>query len=300
MNAIASAFQSSNHSGNAYGHSQFRSYSQPSTITTETNLILSRAASVSQTYYLNHTKQTFNFVTSMHEKYTNTHPGKKEVSIWQAIQLLDQICDDSDPDTELPQIQHLLQTAEALKASYPEEDKEWLPLVGLIHDLGKVLAHPEFDCQPQWAVVGDTFPVGCQFDTSSIVHPEFFTDNPDSSHPIYSTKLGIYKQNCGLDQVLMSWGHDEYLYQVLTQNPRCIIPPEGLAIIRYHSFYALHQQGAYGYLLNERDREVNVPYLKMFQKFDLYSKTAEKVDVEAVTPYYRGLIEKYLPGTFKW
>ena len=25
---------------------------------------------------------------------------------------------------------------------------------------------------------------------------------------IYSTKLGMYRENCGLDNVLMSWGHD--------------------------------------------------------------------------------------------
>ena len=31
----------------------------------------------------------------------------------------------------------------------------------------------------------------------------------------YNTKLGIYEENCGLDNVLMSWGHDEYLYQVM-------------------------------------------------------------------------------------
>lgn len=36
-------------------------------------------------------------------------------------------------------------------------------------DLGKVLLHPSFGELPQWAVVGDTFPVGCAFD-KSIVH----------------------------------------------------------------------------------------------------------------------------------
>ena len=36
----------------------------------------------------------------------------------------------------------------------------WFVLVGLIHDLGKVLC---LFGEPQWAVVGDTFPVGCAF-----------------------------------------------------------------------------------------------------------------------------------------
>ena len=68
--------------------------------------------------------------------------------------------------------------------------------------------------EPQWAVVGDTFPVGCKF-SDKIVHPEFFELNPDSKNPNYNTPLGIYTQNCGLDKVKMSWGHDEYLYQIL-------------------------------------------------------------------------------------
>ena len=47
----------------------------------------------------------------------------------------------------------------------------------------------------------------------------------------YSTKLGIYKEHCGLDKVTLSWGHDEYLYRVLI-NHGATIPPEGLAMIR--------------------------------------------------------------------
>ncbi|KAJ8967679.1 hypothetical protein NQ317_006441 [Molorchus minor] len=29
-----------------------------------------------------------------------------------------------------------------------------------------------------------------------------------------NTKYGIYKPNCGLDNLIMSWGHDEYLYRI--------------------------------------------------------------------------------------
>ena len=29
------------------------------------------------------------------------------------------------------------------------------------------------------------------------------------------TENGIYEAGCGLDNVLISWGHDEYLYMVL-------------------------------------------------------------------------------------
>ena len=38
----------------------------------------------------------------------------------------------------------------------------------MLLDLGKVLLHPNFGQLPQWAVVGDTFPVGCAFDESNV------------------------------------------------------------------------------------------------------------------------------------
>lgn len=49
----------------------------------------------------------------------------------------------------------------ALRAKYPEY--EWLPLVGLIHDLGKILVLPEFGGLPQWATVGDKCVVLAKF-----------------------------------------------------------------------------------------------------------------------------------------
>ncbi|KAK9102254.1 hypothetical protein Sjap_019508 [Stephania japonica] len=73
-----------------------------------------------------------------------------------------------------------------------------------IADLGKVLLHPSFGGEPQWPVVGDTFPLGCAFD-KSIVHHQHFKDNPDFHNPAFNTKLRIYSENCGLENVTMSW-----------------------------------------------------------------------------------------------
>lgn len=44
---------------------------------------------------------------------------------------------------------------------------------GNFPDLGKVLLLPSFGGLPQWAVVGDTHPLGCAFD-ESIVHHKVF------------------------------------------------------------------------------------------------------------------------------
>ena len=58
---------------------------------------------------------------------------------------------------------------------------DWLQLTGLIHDIGKLLA---LWGEPQWAAVGDTFPVGCAFSDKCVFH-EQFQSNPDYVHPVY-------------------------------------------------------------------------------------------------------------------
>ena len=50
--------------------------------------------------------------------------------------------------------------------------------------------------------------VGCKFSDKNI-YPESFEDNSDSYDSVYSTEYGIYKPHCGLDNVMLSWGHDE-------------------------------------------------------------------------------------------
>ncbi|GER51394.1 inositol oxygenase [Striga asiatica] len=259
---------------NAFGHS-FRDYDAESL----------RQKSVEEFYRLNHINQTCDFVKKMREKYSKL--DRTEMSIWECCELLNEVVDDSDPDLDEPQIQHLLQTAEAIRKDYPNED--WLHLTALIHDLGKVLLLPSFGQLPQWAVVGDTYPLGCAFD-ESIVHHKFFEDNLDRHDSKYNTKNGIYQEGCGLEDVFMSWGHDDYMYLVAKENGTTL-PSAALFIVRYHSFYPLHKAGAYTHLMNEEDKE-NLKWLHIFNQYDLYSKSKVRVDVEKVKPYYLSLIEK--------
>ena len=90
------------------------------------------------------------------------------MSLWDAVEFLNTLVDDSDPDIELDQLQHLLQTSEAIRN---DGHPDWFVLTGFLHDVGKVLC---LFGEPQWAVVGDTFPVGCSF-SNSIVHSEYFS-----------------------------------------------------------------------------------------------------------------------------
>src|SRR5580700_6651031 len=155
---------------------------------------------VREFYRLNHTHQTRDFVQQKKTEYLGLN--KRRMGIWAAMEYLNTLVDDSDPDTDLTQIEHLLQTAEAIRR---DGHPRWMVLTGLIHDLGKILC---LWGEPQWAVVGDTFPVGCAY-SDRIVFPEFFAANPDSQIPEYQTPNGIYQEGCGLDAVRLSWGHDE-------------------------------------------------------------------------------------------
>ena len=243
-------------------------------------------ASVKEFYRLNHTYQTREFVLAKQKEFADR--GKARMGIWQAMEYLNTLVDDSDPDTDLTQIEHLLQTAEAIRrAGRPR----WFILTGLIHDLGKILC---LWGEPQWAVVGDTFPVGCAY-SSKIVFPEFFASNPDSAVPEFQTKLGIYEEHCGLENVDMSWGHDEYMYRVVGDY----LPEEARYMIRYHSFYPVHKEGEYAYLMSERDRAM-FKWVRQFQPYDLYSKSKERPDVQELRPFYEQLIAEYFPPQISW
>ncbi len=242
--------------------------------------------SVKEFYRLNHYQQTVEFVRAKKREYLTFN--KRRMGVWEAMEFLNTLVDDSDPDTALSQIEHLMQSAEAIRAAgHPR----WFILTGLIHDLGKILC---LFGEPQWAVVGDTFPVGCAF-SDRIVFAEFFAGNPDSRVGEYQTSCGIYEPGCGLDQVHLSWGHDEYLYQVVKEY----LPEPAGYMIRYHSFYAGHTEGAYGHLMNDHDREM-FRWVKAFNPFDLYSKASARPDVAALRPFYEDLIAEFFPPAIDW
>jgi inositol oxygenase len=242
--------------------------------------------SVREFYRLNHRYQTLDFVRGKKAEYLPLR--RRCMGIWEALEFLNTLVDDSDPDTDLSQIEHLMQTAEAIRR---DGEPRWFILTGLIHDLGKILC---LFGEPQWAVVGDTFPVGCAF-SDKIVYPEFFADNPDLQVAEYQTPCGIYEESCGLDRVHLSWGHDEYLYQVV----KSYLPPEALYMIRYHSFYPAHREGAYTHLMNDQDRE-HFRWVGAFNPYDLYSKSAVRPDVTGLRPYYEELIAEYFPPQLSW
>jgi inositol oxygenase len=243
-------------------------------------------AVVREFYKQNHALQTLEFARAKRAEY---EPLKKaEMGVWDAMERLNALVDDSDPDTDLSQIEHNLQTAEAIRA---DGHPRWFVLTGLIHDLGKVLT---IWGEPQWAVVGDTFPVGCRW-SEKIVFPEFFAANPDSENPELMTRYGVYSEQCGLENINLSWGHDEYLYHVT----KAYLPEEAQYMIRYHSWYSAHREMDYQFLMSDHDMEM-MGWVRKFNPYDLYSKSATKPDLATLRPYYEDLVAEFFPAKIRW
>jgi inositol oxygenase len=273
---------------------EFRNYEQ-GTIT----------AAVKEHYRKMRLNQTYSYVQRMKAKYLTYD---KPMPLWQAMEQLNALIDVSDPDLNLPNVQHLLQSAEAMRA---DGRPDWLQLVGLIHDLGKVMYlwgnNTDGTSQDeQWGLVGDVFVVGCAL-PSTTVYPEFNQLNPDMQQSQYATETGIYQPGCGLDALQLAWGHDEYLYQVLkhraanaTSTAYNHIPQQGMVAIRYHSFYPWHTGGSYTKLLSPACEQYK-SWVADFNQYDLYTKSTKTYNLNQMKDYYLPIAEKYLgPDPIMW
>jgi inositol oxygenase len=232
------------------------------------------------------------------DKYHKFNHAK--MTVWECFEALKGYVDSSDPDSSLPNLEHMLQTAEAIRAAgHPD----WFQLMGLLHDMGKCmyLWGEEADGQigradfPQWALGGDTWVVGVPIPDTA-VFPHFNKLNPDYGK--YEGPCGMYAPGCGLKNLKFAYGHDEYMYQMLVHN-KTTIPEEGLAMIRYHSCYPMHKEGEYKELLAPGDDDL-LHWVRVFNEFDLYTKADKRPNVDELWPYYQSLIDKYLPGKLDW
>ncbi|MFQ5697379.1 MAG: inositol oxygenase family protein [Myxococcota bacterium] len=208
-------------------------------------------------------------------------------TVWERFSELANVRDASDGDLQgMSQLGHALQTANAIREAGRSED--WIVL-GLVHDLGKLIQQhgerPEF-------VVGDIFPLGCAF-SPKIRHAELLERNPDAGDPRYATRLGIYDEGCGLEQVTFAFGHDQYLYEILRDR----VPREIAWTIRHHSFQSI--AGEYLFLFDESDRALRQSHMIPFAAYDLYTKDPDQVCDEALDEY-RELLERWFPEPLDW
>lgn len=259
---------------------EFRNYEAPDV-----------SVAVKEHYRKMRKNQTVDYVQRMHKQYLKFD---KPMDLFEAMGHLNSLIDVSDPDLDLPNVQHLIQSAEAIRA---DDRPDWMQLTGLIHDLGKIIylwGNDEDGTSQaeQWGMVGDVFVVGCKL-PDSCVYPEFNSLNEDMQNEAYNTTTGIYAPGCGLDNVNLAWGHDEYLYQVLANHKDNTLPEEAMVMIRYHSFYPWHTGGSYKELLSDQDATY-LELIKDFNKYDLYTKSQKVYELEEVLDYYKPIADKYL------
>jgi inositol oxygenase len=81
---------------------------------------------------LNHTRQTLGLVLAKKSGFLSE--SRQVMGIWEAMEFLNTRVEGSDPDTDHSQIEHLMQTTDAICA---DGHRRWFILTGLIHDLGK-------------------------------------------------------------------------------------------------------------------------------------------------------------------
>ena len=233
--------------------------------------------------------QNYDFVRSCLKKYCEKMD--KKMSIQTIFNHLNKFVDVSDPDVSLPNIIHCIQTAEQIrKDGWPR----WFQLVGFIHDIGKILFVKGCDedgtsIKEQWALVGDTFITGMPIPKDEF--SQFNHLNKDHQNP------SKYENHQGLDKCLCSFGHDEFLYHILNRNKNKL-PKKAYFIIRYHSLYLLHTHNQYYELLNEKDVG-NLGWLKLFNKYDLYTKKNEVYHpkkLENLKKYYFDLFKEFFGG----
>ena len=234
-----------------------------------------------------HKNQTLDFVIKKKEEYSKLN--KTKMTMKHALSLLNNFVDPSDPDIDVTNITHAYQTAERIRQKYPD-NKEY-QLLGLIHDIGKILY--TFD-EPGWAVVGDTYVLGCKF-PESIVFYDTLKESPDYNK---YDEIGIYSKGCGMDNLHITFGHDEYLYMVLCGNKHNF-SQEYIDIIRYHSLYPWHTDGKYHVFMNDKDRQIFIDMMD-FNQFDLYSKYDKLVIDDTIINYYNDLLDEYFPNELNW
>lgn len=240
-----------------------------------------------------HARQSLAWVRAKKAEYSARE--RRRMTMAQALELLDTFVDPSDPDTHEPNVLHAYQTAERIRKEEP--DNTALQVCGLVHDVGKVLF--SFG-EPSWAVVGDTFVLGCK-PADSIVCRETLRNNPDAHEPWFTSETGIYDPGCGMAALHVSFGHDEYLYRVLAHNrARHALPERYWDVVRFHSLYPWHTGGDYAQFMRDGDERI-LRDVRAFNRYDLYSK---QDDPQEITPetraYYAGLLARYFPEPLAW
>ncbi|MBV95690.1 Inositol oxygenase, partial [Eschrichtius robustus] len=92
------------------------------------------------TYKLMHTWQTVDFVRRKHAQFGSF--SYKRMTVMEAVDMLDGLVDESDPDVDFPNSFHAFQTAEGIRKAHPDKAPEPTLPPADSHGLGQAFQHP--------------------------------------------------------------------------------------------------------------------------------------------------------------
>lgn len=198
-----------------------------------------------------HRKQTIIDVDSLNKKYTTNNIFKSPINIWNGIEKLGFITDPTDKELyAVSQLTHVMQVIEGMEID--KIDDKNIYICGLLHDLGKLLLLTD--------------------------------ENP--SNIVCDNHIIQGRQNIGLDNCVLQWNHDEYIYIKLKNK----IEYKYLWLMRYHS---INIKSCEQYF-DQKDKSLVEEMLIPFKKYDKGTKSIyhiPNIDVDK----YRKIIENAFP-----
>jgi len=129
--------------------------------------------------------------------------------------------------------------------------------------------------------------------------------DPDFKDERYNTELGIYREHCGLENVLLSWSGPEYFSFMLKYNS-VGIPEEGLAMLRLFPLRDWYTRNEYRQLTNENDDDLK-PFVAEFDRLitkakKTFTKNFSDQQCERLwKEFYYPICQKYrCDGKLQW
>ncbi|KAJ0407225.1 hypothetical protein P43SY_008000 [Pythium insidiosum] len=245
--------------------------------------------------------QTRAFVTQQTAKYSTFQYAA--MGIPDAIEALMVLTGDSDAPSQSWLLHHVLASAEAAR---DDGHPDWFQLILFLRGLGMLfLLWTDDDnailrsiSASEWMLLVSTWVVGERI-PDKIEFPELNELNPDH---VSAEKEGISSAlaGAGMENVLLPWTPDEYLFRVLQHN-QTSLPAEALLAVRFWSLRLWFRHNCYSDVCAPQDLETKEWLLSVSRYAELRAKEKMKtLAPETLMPYYLGLAQKYLPPVLHW
>lgn len=156
---------------------------------------------------------------------------------------------------------------------------DWLPLVGLVLNVGKLLSSSNIGGADLEQISCDIFPLGCEISSQST----FYNECKKIIKKKSNSRYGSYKQFCGFDNLKLSYSYTSFLINQLQKYKNNRIPKEGMYLLKFCLLTAWHSpkepiHRAYPYLASKFDWTM-LPLLKLFYRccFDTNNDFIDKL-----------------------